>query len=389
VLGKDFVTLLEDRGYDFFAGVPCSLLEGVLQHLELHPRLPYLAAVREDVAVGTVGGAWLAGRRPAVLIQNSGLGTCLNALASFSLMYRLPCLLLVTWRGYQGKDAPEHILMGKISSPLLDLLGIAHRALTPASPEEDLDWATIEADRRSEPVALLVPPGVFEPEPVEEADRVGSQEGGDEGFGRQRPGRARAQAEPEPLLVPAVSRAEAIRVAVGCLDDEPVIHANGYICRESFAVADRPRNFYMIGSMGLASAIGLGVALSKPGTKTVVFDGDGNLLMNLGILPMVGGLAPTNLVHLVFDNEVYGSTGNQRSFSREVRLDRMAAAAGYRASCAVTEPGALRDALKRGLAEEGPTFILAKVTAAEEEVPRIPHVPTAIRDRFRASLGAL
>jgi hypothetical protein len=64
-----------------------------------------------------------------------------------------------------------------------------------------------------------------------------------------------------------------------------VIHANGYMCRESFSLGDRPENFYMIGSMGLASAIGLGFSLTNPDTPTVVLDGDGNLLMNLGILP--------------------------------------------------------------------------------------------------------
>ncbi|MEK7879529.1 MAG: thiamine pyrophosphate-binding protein, partial [candidate division NC10 bacterium] len=139
--GKEFVALLEDRGYDFFAGVPCSLLEGILGSLEDHPRLPYLAAIREDAAVGTAAGAWLAGRRPAVLLQNSGLGTCLNALVSLSLMYKLPCLLLVSWRGYGGKDAPEHLLMGEISPALLDLVGIHHRTLRPGSLAEDLDWA--------------------------------------------------------------------------------------------------------------------------------------------------------------------------------------------------------------------------------------------------------
>ena len=104
-----------------------------------------------------------------------------------------------------------------------------------------------------------------------------------------------------------------------------MIHANGYICRESFSLGDRPENFYMIGSMGLASAIGLGLTLARDTTPTVVFDGDGNLLMNLGVLPLVAALGPRRFVHVVFDNEVYGSTGGQRSISGETRLDRIAA----------------------------------------------------------------
>ena len=177
MIGKEFVELLEGRAYDFFAGVPCSLIEGVLNALERHPRLPYVAAVREDVAVGLAAGAWLGGKRPAVLIQNSGLGTGLNALASLALLYKLPSLLVVTWRGYGGTDAPEHLLTGAITPHLLDLLGIRHRTLAPTSVEADLDWATREADRRMEPVALLVPPGVFEQERDESSGSGGISQG--------------------------------------------------------------------------------------------------------------------------------------------------------------------------------------------------------------------
>jgi thiamine pyrophosphate-dependent acetolactate synthase large subunit-like protein len=119
----------------------------------------------------------------------------------------------------------------------------------------------------------------------------------------------------------------------------------------------------------------------------VVFDGDGNLLMNLGVLANVGGRAPRNFVHCVFDNEVYGSTGDQASPSRHVRLDRLAAAAGYRTTAAVTEPAALGETLRRMLGSEGPHFLLAKVTAEQANVPRIPHTPEAMRSRFRAAAG--
>ena len=135
--GAGFAERLTGFGFDVFAGVPCSLVEGVIAALERHPGIPYVAAVREDVAVGVAGGAWLAGRRPAVIMQNSGLGTSLNALASFSLMYGLPALLVVTWRGHGGQDAPEHRLMGEITPALLDLLGIRYRVLAPDTIAED------------------------------------------------------------------------------------------------------------------------------------------------------------------------------------------------------------------------------------------------------------
>jgi phosphonopyruvate decarboxylase/sulfopyruvate decarboxylase subunit beta len=190
------------------------------------------------------------------------------------------------------------------------------------------------------------------------------------------------------LGAPRISRFAAIRAAVKQLGSEPVIHANGYPSRESHAVADRPQNFYMIGSMGLASAIGLGVALTRPAPSTVVFDGDGNLLMNLGILAMVGANAPRRFVHIVFDNEVYGSTGNQRSAAGGVRLDAVAAAAGYRTVAATVREDGVARHVATALSTDGPHFILVKVTPEQADVPRIAHTPAQIRDRFRASLAA-
>ncbi len=375
--GTGLLPLLEAHGFDFFAGVPCSLIETLIRDLESHPRLPYVAAVREDVAVGLAAGAWFAGRRPVVLMQNSGLGTSLNALASLSLMYGLPALLVVTWRGYRGKDAPEHILMGEITPRLLELLGISYRVLSEASLAEDVAWAATEMDARQAPVALVVPPGL-------RSEAIASAEASP-------PGPARARSQPPSslpdVLVPRISRLAALGIVIRKLGREPVIHANGYMCRESFSVADRAENFYMIGSMGLASAIGLGLAMARPSPKTVVLDGDGNLLMNLGILPMVGALAPAGLVHCVFDNEVYGSTGNQISPSRASRLDRLAHAAGYRHVVAATEPAAIAAALDDMLDRPGPHFLLVKVTPEEAEVPRIPHTPQAIRDRFRRQVS--
>ena len=381
--GAALAGLLEAQGFDFFTGVPCSMIEGLIATLEAHRRLPYVPAVREDVAVGLAAGAWMAGRRPMVLMQNSGLGTSMNALVSLSLLYRLPALLLVTWRGHAGKDAPEHIVMGEISPSLLEMLRIPHRVLSARSVADDVAWGRAEAERLSQPVALLLPPGVLAPA----SHRAAA--GGPAAVSLGAPAGLDA-----PLPAPRISRFEALRAAVATLRREPVIHANGYICRESFAVKDRLENFYMIGSMGLASAIGLGVALTVPDRPTVIFDGDGNLLMSLGILPMIGGgpvmggQRPANLVHVVFDNALYGSTGNQASPSRAVGLHRIARAAGYEKSVAVAGADELGAAVTAALAGGGPHFILARVTGEEQPTPRIPYPPEEIRDRFRSCFGS-
>ena len=124
VSGRELAALLERYGFDFFAGVPCSLIEDLISALESHPRLPYVPAPREDVAVGLAAGAWFAGRCPAVLMQNSGLGTSLNALASLALMYGLPALLIGTWAGLKAYGRLDEAAFRKVVLILLLVSGI-------------------------------------------------------------------------------------------------------------------------------------------------------------------------------------------------------------------------------------------------------------------------
>jgi sulfopyruvate decarboxylase subunit alpha len=117
--------------------------------------------VREDEAVAMAAGAFMGGKMPAVLMQNSGLGTCLNVLLSLNLIYLQPCLLLISWRGHDGKDAPEHLVMGQVMQPMLDLIRIPHRTLVDQTYQEDLDWAAKVVTEQRIPVALLIVKGLL------------------------------------------------------------------------------------------------------------------------------------------------------------------------------------------------------------------------------------
>ena len=97
-------------------------------------------------------------------------------------------------------------------------------------------------------------------------------------------------------------RKEAMKIAIDEIENSPIISANGFISRDLFNVNDKESNFYMIGSMGLASSIALGVAIKNPKKQIFVFDGDGNILLNLGSLVTIGSLKLKNLVHIIFDN---------------------------------------------------------------------------------------
>lgn len=158
VEGAAFLVLLEQAGFDFFTGVPCSLVASLIRAME--PK-GWIAETREDAALGLAAGAALAGRRPVVVMQNSGFGVSLNAIGSLQAIYEIPCLMIVTWRGKDGQDAPEHLVMGQAMPAILDAMQIPARVLTSESLAADVDWARATLDLTPGPVALVVPPGLF------------------------------------------------------------------------------------------------------------------------------------------------------------------------------------------------------------------------------------
>jgi sulfopyruvate decarboxylase subunit alpha len=170
-----FLRLLEEAGYGFHAGVPCSLLKTLIQRFDDEPRWGYVSAVREDSAVGLAAGAWMGGRLPVVYMQNSGLGVAVNALQSLSQMYSLPVLVVVTWRGEGGPagippgspgktgfvDAPEHIAMGMRMTALLEACDLPYRILDRARMREDVREVTALVTAARRPAALVVRKGIF------------------------------------------------------------------------------------------------------------------------------------------------------------------------------------------------------------------------------------
>ena len=182
------------------------------------------------------------------------------------------------------------------------------------------------------------------------------------------------------------SRAQAMTALLELLTDQPVIVCNGFPSREAHKIADRPTHFYMIGSMGNAAAIGLGVALAKPAKQVIVFDGDGNVLMGMGTLATVGALRPKNFIHVVFDNEVYGTTGNHPTISNVVPLEKVAKAAGYVRVERVLDREDLVFEFKDLLKQDGPSMLLVKVNEFVEDAGRVQHEPSAITARFMKAI---
>jgi len=184
-----------------------------------------------------------------------------------------------------------------------------------------------------------------------------------------------------------MTRLEATRVIAGLAGDAPIVASLGHPAYDLFAAGDRPGNFYTWGSMGLASSIGLGLALARPDIRVFVLDGDGSLLMNLGSLATIGLLRPANLVLVVMDNEEYATTGGQKTpTAHGADLDAAARAMGVPRTATVRTAAELGDVTQPDRGGEGPAVIVAKVS---ESAPtgKPPLDGVFIKQRFMSALG--
>ena len=377
---REFLDAVRQHKVGLFTGVPCSLLKPFINHVISDDALRYVSAVSEGEAVGIVAGSSLAGRVGVVMLQNSGLGNTVNPIASLTNIYRIPCLLIVSHRGDpEGKkDAVQHKFMGRITNDLLDLLDVYWQNFPSESADVGpaVERAFSRMQRDSLPAAFVLKRGTvmpFDPGfPTEDIERT-------TGVVIQ---------NDEPPRV-AMKRREAIAEIAALLHVEDlVVSAAGKISRELFACCDRPGNFYMQGSMGTTAAIGLGVALNRPGRQMVILDGDGAVLMRMGSLATVGYCQPSRYLHVVLDNASYDSTGGQPSAAPAVSFPEVAVAAGYQRAVTVYGLGALCDYWQRFRCEEGPSMLHVKVLkGAEQGLGRPTWRPEEIRDRFMESVN--
>lgn len=355
-----FCSELEMRGFTTASGVPCSFFGGPIAYLSRTPGR-YVPAANEGGALATAAGVALAGGRSYVMLQNSGLGNLINPLTSLVMTYRIPVLTFVSLRGWPdpAQDEPQHEVMGTITRPFLEMLGLPHWILRADADQEtfaEILTAAEQAVSKGEAPFLLVEKGA-----------VGKCEV------------AAAEAD-ERLDSGAV-----VRLVTELADDAPVIATTGYTGRELFGIDDRPRNFYMQGSMGHASSIALGVALTKPDKTVVVLDGDGAALMHLGTLSVIGDQAPANLLHVVLDNGIHESTGGQMTTSGRTRLEDVAAAAGYRSAVRCHALADVREHFTAAQSAPGPHLLVVPTRARSGPIPpraTATHAPEAMRDRF-------
>ena len=369
------VEALLRHGFSSFVGVPCSLLAPLFSVLA--DRGALTLATEEGEAVGMAAGMVLAGRKPVVLMQNAGFLNALNPLLSLHAVFELPLLLVVSHRGEPGvPDAPEHALCGRLTLPLLDLAGITHEVVPPDGGEAlaaCIGRAAAAVDGGGQH-ALLVARGTLRDQVAEGSLRrpmLKEIEGTLPAFN---PG-------------PTLRRRDTLSAVFARFSDAVFVASTGFIAREAVVAGARARAcvFPVIGSMGCAAPLGLGLALSAPHRQVVVLDGDGALLMKLGVLASVASQAPANLVHLVFNDGVYASTGGQANAAGVVSLARLAHAAGYASTVQADTEVDLVDALGAAAQAAGPHLISVATTyEPSTQAPRVDEPPSTYARHLQA-----
>jgi phosphonopyruvate decarboxylase len=364
---------LAERGFGFFSGVPCSFLDSLINAASRQER--YVIAANEGDAVAIAAGATVGGMRGVALMQNSGLTNAVSPLTSLNWPFGLPVLGFVSLRGEPGiADEPQHELMGRITTGMLNLMEVRWEFLATeeAALPAQLAQATAEVDA-GRTFFFVVRKDSFHPvAPAPLAPRT---------------------APPAVVVPPARSRPPTRYAALQAIarwrrPEDVLLATTGKTGRELCEIDDASGNLYVVGSMGCAGPLGLGLALSRPERRVIVIEGDGALLMRMGNLATIGRYGPRNLLHLVLDNGTHDSTGGQATVSGSVRFAALAAACGYARAVEAGGLDELLAALEGWRREPASCFVHLRILPGSKEPLGRPKAgPRQVLRRLQAHLG--
>ncbi len=377
---KDFLTPARDMGFNWYAGVPCSFLTPFINYVIDDPALTYVGTANEGDAIAAAAGAVIGGRRGVAMMQNSGLGNAVSPLTSLAYVFKIPLLVICTHRGAPGlNDEPQHELMGQITEALFDTMSIPWEVF-PDKREDvqpTLNRVIDYFKQEQRPYALLMKKGSVATYKLEAP--------------AARP-RARTTVVGRPFKKQNVeqrpSRSDALaRIIEATREiDSVIIATTGYTGRELYAQEDRANHLYMVGSMGCASSLGLGLAMARRDRHVIIIDGDGAALMRMGNMATLGAYAPDNLTHILLDNEVHDSTGGQATVATGVDFAAIAAACGYAHATRSTDTSSITNLLCDDRAA-GPRFLHLKICSGTiDNLPRPSISPASTLKRLGVCL---
>lgn len=367
---KEFYDGLLNNNIDFFTGVPDSLLKSFCAFIKdnVSERKNIIAA-NEGNAIGLAAGYHLATKKIGlVYMQNSGIGNALNPIVSLAdkLVYSIPMLLIIGWRGEPNKkDEPQHKKQGIITTEILDVLDVKYEVLDKNTNNDEmrviLQKASDFMKENNEPYAIVIKKGTFD-EYILKKNCIYN-------FG--------------------MTREEAIGVIVNSIEkNASVISTTGMASRELFELRekyrqDHNRDFLTVGSMGHASQIALGVALSNKDKEVYCIDGDGALLMHLGGLTTIGNQKPKNFKHILINNGAHDSVGGQETVGFKIDILAIAKGCGYKECFSCSSREELVELLERIKDGEGPILLEIKVQkGARKDLGRPTSTPIENKEAF-------
>ena len=377
ISAKSFCETAKMAGFSLYTGVPCSYVKPFINYVIDAPDLSYVGAANEGDAVAIAAGAQLGGRRAIVMMQNSGLGNAVSPLTSLNAIFKIPSLLIVTLRGEPGgpHDEPQHELMGKITTQMLETMGVAWEFF----PTEESQVAGA-IERAIGHMTKTNLPFCF----VMKKDSVAAHK-----LTSKAQARDFAKADVAGTTDWArPSRGEALRAVQANVDQSKdiLVATTGFTGRELYACEDRANQLYMVGSMGCASPFGLGLALARPDKRVIVLDGDGAFLMRMGAAATLGFERPKNLVHVLLDNEAHDSTGTQSTVTHSIDAAAVAHACGYPTVHRVKDAAELGKLI--GDRTEGLRFLHLKTKpGAPDDLPRPKITPREVAVRLEKHLA--
>jgi phosphonopyruvate decarboxylase len=339
---KEFFDLLHEREIDFFSGVPDSLLKFFNSYiLDNVNQTQHIIAANEGNAIALASGYYLATKKIGlVYMQNSGLGNAINPLVSLSdkEVYGIPVLLLIGWRGEPSEqDEPQHQKQGKITLKLLETLGIPYEILT-----KDIEDAKIKLssaikymNKFNAPFALVVKKGTFK-----KYKQINESQQNYE-----------------------LSREKAINLIIDNLGEQDVVvSTTGMISRELFESRTQKNqkhetDFLTVGSMGHASQIALGIAISNPKKQVFCLDGDGSVIMHMGSLGIIGSKQIKNFKHIILNNESHDSVGGQPTVGNVINFVSLAKSCKYKNSFKISTKIELKKKMLKLKYDEGPILL--------------------------------
>lgn len=359
--GADFHQSLRHAGYEYFVGVPDSVLSDWIDYAANHESAQaFQIAGQEGEALSLAIGYHLATQKTAVVfLQNSGLGNLINPLMSMAHfdVYRIPILFIIGWRGALGiSDEPQHQTMGQATRSILHSCQVPSTVIRNTTDLQKHLAADLPLQS-----AILIEPGSL-------------------------------SCKKTPPKAEGPQRIHYLKSVLQLAPPHTVFFSTtGFTSRELWALqSEKPTHpsFYSVGGMGFLSAIGLGFAQFQQDRHTCILDGDGAFLMHLGNVASIGARRPSRFLHILFRNNAHESTGSQALAASPLSWAELAKTLGYKSALVTKTLDEFCRELPMLFHQEGPTLLEVHIPIGTlETLPRPRGTPRDWLQEFRRQLS--